>query len=94
MTEEIKQAMERTPEEVIASRDENNYVTGYVQLHISDLIDNDYEGFLDLLSTALVGNELLMDINYDVVSMADSINPNELIFKVTGDVSNIVDPED
>jgi len=82
----------REPEDVIASRDEDNYVEGYVQLHISDMIDNDYEAFLDILAEALVGSSLLMDVNYDVVGMADE--PNTLIFKVTGDVSNILDHED
>ena len=72
--------------------DEDNYVEGYVQLHISDMIDNDYEVFLDILSEALVGSNLLMDVNYDVVGMADE--PNTLIFKVRGDVSNILDHED
>ncbi len=81
----------KTPEEIIASRDEDNYVTGYVQLHISDVIDNDNEGFLNLLSESLVGNELLMDIQYDVVA---TTNNDEIIFKVTGDVSSILDDEE
>ena len=66
-----------------------NYVEGYVQVHISSLIDNDLEGFLDLLSVSLVNNELLMDINYDVVALGE--DKNDLILKVRGDVSTIVE---
>lgn len=92
ITEEIRAGLQMTPEEVIAKRDGNNYVEGYVQIHISDIIDNDFESFLDLLSNALVGSDLLMDINYDLVALADE--KNEVIFKVTGDISNILETED
>ena len=79
----------KSAKEVIASRNEDNYVEGYVQIHISDMIDNDLETFLDLLSLNLVGNELLMDINYDVVGLADE--PNTLVLKVRGDVSDVLE---
>lgn len=82
----------KSAEEVIASRDENNYVEGYVQIHISEMIDNDYEAFLDAISEELVGSDLLMDVNYDVVGLADE--PNELILKVSGDASAIVESEE
>ena len=78
----------RSAEEIIASRDENNYVEGYIQIHISDLIHNDHEGFLSVISEELVGSDLLMDVNYNAVGIADT---NELILKVTGDVSLILD---
>ena len=75
-------------DEILASRDENNYVEGYVKLHISEVIDSDLELFLDLLSNNLVGSDLLMDINYEVVALAEK---DTLVFKVTGDVSNIIE---
>lgn len=78
-------------EEVIASRDKDNYVEGYVMVHISDLIDNNLEGFLDIISEKLVGSDLLMDINYEIVGYRES---NTLILKVSGDVSNIIDKEE
>lgn len=81
---------ETNPEDIIAARDENNYVTGYVQLHIEDIIHNDYESLLDLLSERLTNSILLMDINYDVVAIKDV---NEIIFKVSGDVSAILNEE-
>ncbi len=80
--------------DIIASRDENNYVEGYVQIHISDMIDNDYDGFLDLISEKLVDSDLLMDINYEVVAQAKKMFPDELILKVTGDASSIVEDEE
>ncbi len=78
-------------EEIIASRDENNYVEGYVQVHISTLIDNDLEGFLDIISEELIGSDLLMDINYEVVGVEEG---NELIIKVRGDVSAVLETEE
>ena len=81
----------KSPEEIIAARDGDNFVEGYVRVHISTLIDNDFEGFLDIISEELVGNDLLMDINYDVVALAED---NTLVLKVSGDVSNIIDESD
>ena len=100
-TEELKSELEKRngilypikeASEVLASRDENNRVEGYIQIHISDIIDNDYEGFLDAISEKLVGSDLLMDVNYDVVGLADE--PNELILKVSGDVSMILENQE
>ena len=76
----------RSAEDVIAARDENNYVEGFISIHISTMIDNDLEGFLDIISEELVGSNLLMDINYDVVGLEDD---NMIILKVRGDASEI-----
>ena len=57
-------------------------------VHLSDIIDNDLEGFLDLLSEKLIGSPLLMDINYDVV---DSTAEVCIIIKVRGDVPEILE---
>lgn len=101
-TEELKSELEKRNDnlypikevvEIIASKDENNYVEGYIQIHISDMIDNDYEHFLDFISEKLVGNILLMDVNYEVVAQAKKMFPNELILKVTGDASAIIESE-
>ncbi len=102
-TEELESELEKRNDslypfkeaaDIIASRDENNFVEGYIQIHISDMIDNDYEGFLDFISEKLVGSDLLMDVNYEVVAQAKKIFPNELILKVTGDASTIVESEE
>ncbi len=81
----------KSAEEIIASRDENNYVEGYVQVHVSTLTDNDLEGFLDIISEELIGSDLLKDINYEVIGVEEG---NELIIKVTGDVSGVLETEE
>ena len=81
----------KSADEIIAARDGDNFVEGYVTVHISTLLDNDFESFLDIISEELVGNDLLMDINYDVVALAED---NTLVLKVSGDVSNIIDESD
>jgi hypothetical protein len=83
----------KTPEEVIADRDKDNMVRGYVSLHLSDAIDNDYEAFLDILSENLVSSDLLMDVNYSVAGI-DRSEPNTLYFEVTGDVSTVLETMD
>lgn len=101
-TEELKSELEKRNDslypikeaaEILASRDENNFVKGYIQIHISNMIDNNYEGFLDFISEKLVGSNLLMDVNYEVVAQAKKMFPNELILEVTGDVSTIIEEE-
>lgn len=86
----IDLAETKEPEEIIAARDENNRVSGYVSVHISDIINRDLEGFLDLISEKLIGSDLLMDINYDVVGM-NRFDPNVLVIRVTGDVSYVIE---
>ena len=70
------------------NKNENGYIEGKVMVHLSDIIDNDLEGFLDLLSEKLIGSPLLMDINYDVV---DSTAEVCIIIKVRGDVPEILE---
>ena len=70
------------------NKNENGYIEGKVMVHLSDIIDNDLEGFLDLLSEKLIGSPLLMDINYDVV---DSTAEVCIIIKVRGDVPVILE---
>ena len=77
----------RSCKEIIASRDKNNYVEGYVQLHISDMIDRDYEAFLHLISEELVGTNLLKDVNYSIVGLKDN---NKLVLSVNGNVGDLV----
>ena len=70
--------------------DDNNYIKGIVEVHISDLIDHDLEDFLDIISTRLVGDELLSDINYDVVGLHPD-DKNIMYMLVSGDVSLILE---
>ena len=63
----------------------NSYVSGVVAVDLSDFIDNDLEGVLDLLSDRLTGSPLLSDINYEVVGHEGST----LHVRVNGDVGLI-----
>lgn len=65
-------------------------VCGLVRVSLCDVIDNDLEGFLDILSEGLTGSPLLMDINYNV----DHNEDDDLIIYVTGDASEIIEVED
>ncbi len=79
--EVIRFTEEKDPETTIANAEENGFVKGYVTLHVSDIIENDYEQFLDLLSEGLVGHVCLMEISYSIVECDDD---NSITFYVTG----------
>lgn len=75
-----------TLEELKANADDNNIVYGWVSMPLHQVIDNDFESFLDRLSLKLTGTELLSGTNYELVC-----NDNDnLIFYVEGDISLIV----
>lgn len=76
-----------TLEELKANADDNNIVYGWVSLPLHQVIDNDFERFLDNLSLKLTGTELLSGTNYELVCNAD----DNLIFYVEGDVSLILE---
>lgn len=78
-----------TKEAVCRYKDDNNYIRGVVKVELSDLIENDLDGFLDLISEKLTRSPLLMDIGYEPVSVFEE----ELYLLVSGDVSGILDEE-
>lgn len=78
-----------TKEAVCRYKDDNNYIRGIVKVELSDMIENDLDGFLDLISEKLTGSPLLMDIGYEPVSVFEE----ELYLLVSGDVSGILDEE-
>lgn len=57
-----------------------------VEISLHDLIDNDLEGILDLLSEKATGSPLLQDITYRVVGC---VPPHTLYIEVDGDDSAI-----
>jgi len=69
---------------------EDTYVEGVVVVDLSDIIDNDLEGFLDIISEKLCNSPLLMDSDYSIVGHT----ANSLLVKVTGDVSGILGNDD
>lgn len=74
--------------EMFRSCNEDCYLEGEVLADLSDIINSDYEEFLDLLSVRLTGNPCLMDISYRVV---DVLENNLLVISVRGDVSEILE---
>lgn len=78
-----------TKEAVCRYKDDNNYIRGIVKVELSDMIENDLDGFLDLISEKLTGSPLLMDIGYEPVSVSEE----GLYLLVSGDVSEICDEE-
>lgn len=64
----------------------DGYVSGVVTVDLSEFIDNDIEGVLDILSERLTDSPLLSDINYEVVGH----DGDTLHVKVTGDIVEII----
>ena len=58
----------------------DSYRTFEVKVSLDEIIDNDFEGFLDLIAE-LTGNPLLMDISYRMLRVEDDM----LILEVSGD---------
>lgn len=71
--------------------DDDRYITANILVDISELINNDFEGVLDILSERVTGTLLLMDINYTVI---DTLPDDMLVMQVSGDVSNIIEEDD
>ena len=70
----------------------DTYQTFEVKVSVSELIDLNLEGFLDLLSELATGSALLMDINYELIGV--DIDEQAVILRVTGDTSEIEKEED
>ena len=84
-----------TQSEMKELRDENGYVTGRVAVPLSDIIDNDLEGFLALLAEKLVNNDCLMDINYKAIGIENTESGDaNIIIEVSGDVSEILEEDE
>lgn len=57
-----------------------------VRVDLCEVIDNDLEGFLDILSERATGGPLLMDISYRVVAVEQD---STLVIEVDGDDSEV-----
>lgn len=88
VSEKIKQGLQMQPEEIIANRDDSNFVEGYVEMNLFDMVGVDDDDILNEISTKLVGSDLLFDIVYEVVAVGEK---NNLILKVTGDASYVIE---
>lgn len=70
-----------TPKEIRSSMKEDGLISGVVKVKLRDIINNDFEGFLDILSENLIGNPCLMGVDYKIVGYEDD---SLLHIKVTG----------
>lgn len=78
-----------TLREIMSHKTEDDYIEGVIAVDIEDLINNDLEGVLDMLSEQLTNSYLLMSMGYEVVGHEG----NTLHMKVWGDVSMIIERE-
>lgn len=69
------------------SKNGQEYISGVVSADVGEMTSNCFETFLDGLSMSLTNTELLMDITFEVVGGKGS----SVYFKVTGDVSQILE---
>src|SRR4051812_17445220 len=69
---------------------ENLWVEGVIPIDLDVFSDNTLEGVLDIMSDRLVGDELLMDISYEVVGHRQ----NELHLRVSGNAQMCLESED
>lgn len=84
-----------TQKEMKEHMDENGYVRGNVAITLSEIIDCDFEQFLDLCAVRLVDNECLMDVNYKAVDIRNVESGNaDIIIEVSGDVSEIIEDDE
>lgn len=80
----------KLPNGTIAAADDNNFIVVNVSIDLSQFIDNDLEGVLDLLSEEATGTPLLSNISYSIVDhCADTLD-----LKVSGSIEMIDDIEE
>lgn len=68
-----------TREQLVSLADTEGWIEVDVKVHLSEIIDNDLEGFLDILCER-VGASMLTDINYSIAGH----EADDLTITVTG----------
>lgn len=76
--------------EIKEQMDEDHYIHNIVSVNIYNIIDMNFDQFLDHLSILLTGTDILSDINYKMVGIDD----DNILFKVSGNVDLIIENED
>lgn len=74
--------------EIRENMDENDFVTGKVLVHVSEMVNFDIEELMDYLSERLVGSPLLSDVDYSVAGAVPETN--SIIIEVTGSVELVL----
>lgn len=77
-----------TAAEILKNLDDDGQISGVVGISLDDIIENDMEGFDDILTERLVGlNCCLSEISYDVVGVEP--DENFLHIRVSGYVDDV-----
>ena len=71
-------------DEIKRNADENGYVEGVIKISLADLIEADFENFLDYISDKLINNVCLMDIHYEIVGAGSD---DVVLLRVSGQVN-------
>lgn len=73
--------------------DNNGFITGTIRVELEDAVNNDLEGFMDLLSERLIGSIFGMETNYEVVGFEPTANT--LLVEVTLNATlHLIDDDD
>lgn len=74
-------------DELIEQQDVYGNVTDFVAVNLKDIIDGDFESFLNLLSEKMTGTCLLSDISYQTMGCEEGM----VIFEVKGNINMILE---
>ena len=77
-----------TKEQIKELTKDKMWISGIVRMNVSDLIDHDFEDFLDICSEELTDTYLLMEIDYKVVGFDEE--KQELYMKIEGNPEEII----
>lgn len=77
-------------EQMKSMQEENGIIEGVISIDIHEFINNDLEGFLDLISERLTGSILLNGSDYQMIGSKG----DDVFLKVTGDASLILESEE
>lgn len=77
-----------TIEEMKERQNSEGFITAIVAVNFNDVVVNDQEYFLDLLSEKVTGKTTLQMVNYNLVGHQNGIT---VLLEVSGDVSRILD---
>lgn len=81
-----------TQDQIRERMDEYNFVEGVIEVQPQEMIDNNIEDFLDLISERLlVDSYMFMDIGYRVVGCVEN---DCVLMLVSGDVSEVLENKD
>ena len=75
----------------MSQKDKDGYISGVIEVELTDIIDNDFECFLDLVSEYLTDSNLLMNTQYELVGCDTDQSTVHLL--VRGDPSEILEQE-